>query len=114
MPTKLTSDNIKKGVWTLPSLLNGWLDYDTNYNSIAYHKDELGYVHLKGLARAGTIGQPAFVLPAGFRPIRQNLIATISNGVIARIDVYANGTVTPSLGSNAWFSFDNITFLAEQ
>ena len=52
--------------WITPSLLNGWTSISGS--TVAYFKDTLGFVHLKGKAATGTINQDMFILPLGYRP----------------------------------------------
>jgi len=100
-----------------PAFQNAWLNYDTTFNSAAFRKTVDGTVLLKGLIRSGT---PAaiFILPVGYRPLKQYLFIGWSVNSSARIDVLSGGTVLLVVydtgGSNAFVSLDNIQFYAEQ
>ncbi|PSB22155.1 hypothetical protein C7B65_01755 [Phormidesmis priestleyi ULC007] len=97
--------------WQTPTLQNGWVNYDTTYNSAAYFKDSLGIVHLKGLVKAGT--GTIFTLPVGYRPLNQELHAVATHpNEMGRIDILTNGQVYMQKGNNAWISLDGITFRA--
>ena len=98
--------------WQTPALANGWVAYDTTYNSPQFYKDSLGYVHIKGMIKSGT-SAVMFVLPAGYRPIKRYLFAGVSNNAVARIDVENNGIVSGIVYNNVWVSLDNINFRAE-
>ncbi len=98
--------------WIVPTLAGSWVTYDGTYNIEGYRKDAEGYVHLKGLVKSGT--GTIFTLPVGFRPSRRQLLGTISNNAIGRIDVTPTGTVSMSTGVTNWISLDGLTFKAEQ
>lgn len=99
--------------WIAPTLLNGWVYYGHVWNTAGYFKDSFGIVHLKGLIKNGSTGQPIFTLPAGYRPAQQELHAACTNSnTIGRIDIRANGEVIMESGSNVWISLDGITFRA--
>jgi hypothetical protein len=88
-----------------------WVNYDTtNFNAAGFMIDEFGIVHLRGLISTGTIGQPAFTLPEGYRPLRHCIFPGISIGAFAAIRVEPNGTVRVVSGNNAWVSLEGITF----
>lgn len=100
------------GPFIAPTLLNSWVNYDVAYNSAGYYKDAFGVVHLRGLIKDGVVTSPAFLLPIGYRPSAQGAFATMANDLFARVDVLADGNVTPKVGSNTFFSLDGITFKA--
>lgn len=100
--------------WITPTYQNGWVDYDTTYNTTQYYKDKHNFVHIKGMVKNGTANSTIFTLPVGYRPARRYLFVTISNGAIGRVDVLPDGQVMMQSGSNAWFSLDIINFRAEQ
>lgn len=52
--------------WTALTLVNSWATVSGRTPS--YHKDALGYVHLRGMMSGGASGSLAFTIPAGFRP----------------------------------------------
>ena len=95
-----------------PAFENSWANYSAAYNSAAYMKDSLGFVHLKGLVKDGTIGQAVFTLPAGYRPANTVLQSTVSNSAAGASYIYATGAVNAQIGNNAWFSLEGITFYA--
>jgi hypothetical protein len=105
--------------WVAPSLQNGWVNYDTgSWNAAGYYKDAMGFVHLRGLVKSGTVA-PAmiFTLAGGYRPGRQVIIAAIAGSGIADLRVTPSGDVTVSgylaSGSNFFVSLEGITFYAE-
>jgi hypothetical protein len=105
-----------------------WHANDNNVNKVAFYKDSLGVVHLKGKAKCvGTVCNSAslvYQLPAGYRPLQQQIFVGLAGqnqnvaGTATRINVEANGWVskapTAMDSQNGWVSFDGITFRAEQ
>jgi hypothetical protein len=99
--------------FTPPDFLNSWVNFDTGFSPAGYYKDAFNRIHLRGLIKNGTVGSPAFNLPAGFRPEATILYGTISNSLIGRVDVTPNGDVTPIAPSNnAWVSLEGLSFVA--
>lgn len=113
--------------WITPTLLNGWTNYNVDFSAIGYHKDTLGYIHLKGVVAAGGGNAAIFKLPAGYRPSKTqpHIIAVNTNGTTdatGRININPNGDVvylltniSPTIGNGGWVSLANIPpFLGEQ
>ena len=97
-----------------------WENFDTDHNSAAFYRDPFGVVHLKGLVKGGGCNF-LFQLPAGYRPARREVHATLSNNQVARVNigVFPVGPAVPGLVygetgtySTAWLSLDGITFRA--
>ena len=97
------------GSWTVPTLVNGWVNYGGGFSPVGYCKGGPGFVHLRGLIANGTAGT-IFTLPPGFRPTYRQLLATISSSALARVDIYADGTVISLIYNSAWLSLDGLTF----
>lgn len=105
--------------WTNATLLNNWVQYDltdtpSSWPAPSFRKDDLGMVHLRGLAKLGTTTSPTaiFNLPAGFRPNRSHIGLALCDTGVAQFDI-VNGNVRIIAGTNGWFSFNGISFLAE-
>ena len=65
---KMTAVPAGQQAWQAPTLLNGWTNYDaTTWDPVGYMKDSLGFVHLRGFVKGGTIstGTIVFKLPVG-------------------------------------------------
>lgn len=112
----MTFDAIKPhviGVAGEPTFTNSWVIYGAPYAKAAYIKDANGWVHLLGVIKSGTLGQPAFTLPPGYRPqVAPGPFAVVSNGAFGRVDVGTDGTITPqSPSSNLSVVLDGIVFL---
>ena len=116
---KVSQQVIKEDIWHEvgtagePAFANSWVNYSTAYNSCAFMKDALGFVHLKGLMKSGTVGLAAFTLPAGYRPIKGNIFASNGAGAYASVYVNTTGTVVPTVGNNGFIAIDGMTFRAE-
>lgn len=98
--------------YTAPTLLNGWADFGAGYNPAGYMLDGLGFVHLRGLIKLGTMQQTAFTLPVSARPANSEFIATVSANAFGSVVILADGSVKPWDGVNTWFSLDGVTFRA--
>lgn len=103
----------------ITAFLNGWSNLGSTFARAAYMLDTQGFVHLRGLI-LNAAGQgpniPAFVLPVGFRPAKQEAFFVTSEGAGAgtRLDVFPNGEVWPSVNVtvpvNGFRSLAGITF----
>lgn len=96
-----------------PPFLNGWVNYDTTpgWQHAGFWKDPLGFVHLRGLIKNGTLSTNAFVLPPGHRPLSgAELFAVQSTGSLGRVDIQSDGSVFMNVPSNAYVSLSGITF----
>lgn len=97
--------------WITPTLLNGWVAYDTAiYATAQYYKDKFGIVHLRGMIKSGTIGTTAFTLPLGYRPIKREFAPTVSNGAFGAILISETGNVNAQVGNTAYVSLSDISF----
>jgi phage minor structural protein len=99
--------------WIAPTLLNGWVNYGSGYETAGYYKDALGFIHLKGVIKSGTMGAAAFTLPAGYRPSYKKMFIVPTAGGAGRVDIDTSGNViVVSYGSatNGYVSLDGIEF----
>ena len=73
--------NIVQEAWVTPTLLNGWVQDETNY-PVGYMKDQFGFVHFRGRVKdgAGTM----FILPTGYKPNKH-----ISFTIVSDMSAYA-------------------------
>jgi len=108
-----------------------WADWADGYNTVAFYKDSVGQVHLKGLVKSlsGSIAgfacdaapyQDIFQLPVGYRPAATAVFPTLwgASVSVGRIDILNTGWVS-LCGPSHWdvgeyFSLDGISFRAEQ
>lgn len=96
-----------------PAFQNGWTHYDARV--VKFRKIH-GAVHLSGLAGSGTLAATMFVLPAGYRPLIENtftlVFPVVANGALGVVDIWQDGRVQVTSGSNVWVSLAGITFVA--
>ena len=112
--------------WQLPVLQNGWINYNDVYHDIyanvAFYKDSMGIVHLRGLLCNGTKGSIMFTLPAGYRPSATLIVVGVACNLDnestidhpCRIDIDKTGDVHPAINANGWISLAEIDFRADQ
>lgn len=104
--------------WTVVSYEHSWKTLP-EFESAAYLKDTLGFVHLRGRITGGVTASVAFTLPAGYRPnvttivtpaaainVTTPVAALLAIGTTGLVEPYVTGTFT-SVGING------ISFLAE-
>lgn len=110
-----------KPAWTQVDFQNSYGNFNPNYQPVAYQKDALGYVHLRGCASrsvAGFANITVFILPAGFRPALNLVFSTYGNGRFTSLLIRNNGSVELEVSDSATpellVSFEGITFLGEQ
>ena len=105
-----------------------WANFDGVHHTVAFRRDQTGFVHLKGLVRFtpvpdcfcvlahdAAIPWEVFTLPLGFRPAARESQITLQQGRLAGIEVHASGQVILDLigadmGKGEWASLDTITF----
>jgi hypothetical protein len=95
-------------------MLNNWVNfYSPDVEKVRYWKTPDNIIHIEGLLKDGTVGSPAFILPAGYRPPVERIISTTANSAFAQMTVKTDGNVRPHTGVNTpWFSLDGISFRA--
>lgn len=99
-------------IWTAITPNAGW----TAGGGLAYWKDPTGVVRLKGNVSFFAAANPAFTLPAGFRPsVLRSTAAVNSNAAVVRLQYDATGafSVFPLPANNDVIYLDGISFLAE-
>jgi len=105
---------IPQQAWQAPTLLNNWVNYDTNtFAGAGYMKDSMGFVHIQGLVKSGTVNATVFNLPAGYRPLKAHSFVQNSNSAFGTMNVTGAGNVDIIAGSNVFFYLD-CSFRAEQ
>ena len=96
-----------------PAFTASWAPYGAPYSDPSFLLLPFGYVALHGTMKNGTLGSSAFTLPPGYRPAAPIPFLVLSNGAAGRVDVGADGTVTPLAPStNASVVLDQIIFKA--
>lgn len=106
--------------WSPYPLVNfaSWVTYGA-INTAPMFAVRRDLIILQGLISTGTIGSAFNYLPnalhmdnaiGGSSGLLQN---RPSNGARGRLDIWPSGAVIPQQGSNAWFSMDGFTYVAE-
>lgn len=104
--------------WITPTLLNGWVQYDSVHSAVGYMKDSLGFVHLRGMIKTGGASH-VLTLPAGYRPARVIHFPGVNGGAAAYTRIAGeteapnSGKVTLSATTATWYTLDGICFQAE-
>jgi hypothetical protein len=106
---------VQPPAWSVPTLLNSWVNYGGAYTIAGYYKDAMSIVHLRGTVKSGTAtpGTAILTLPLGYRPVYQHIFTISSNDVYGQVQINTSGDVTINVGSNVYLSLDNIHFRAE-
>jgi hypothetical protein len=101
--------------WIAPTLLNSWTNIGGGYETTAYLKDGLGFVHLKGVISGGATATTAYVLPAGYRPGAKTFVSGTNNaGTSSSVQIDTVGNVLVVIASaGTAVGLSGITFLAE-
>lgn len=98
----------RPGPWKFPTLLNSWADYnatDAGFQKTRYRREGADVVRIEMMVRAGTVNNPAFVLPTGYRPLLAQLFVGLDGaGVGQRLSVLANGNVVPVAGNTTFWA----------
>ena len=118
MAQKVTKNQIEtQQAWQSPTLLNSWVNYGGTFSNAGYMKDSLGFVHLRGLIKDGTVTLAAFNLPAGYRPANDTAFVVNSNSAFGVVQVLGQSTnpgdVRILQGNNAFVYLEGIMFKAE-
>lgn len=94
-----------------PPFQNGWVNYGDPYDTAGYYMQPDFWVRLKGVVRSGTDNTIMFTLPEAYWPPASFAFTTSSNGAVASVTVFANGTVRKTVGgNNTYVSLDGITY----
>jgi hypothetical protein len=104
-----------------------WSDRGSPYNPVSFMRDQLGFVHLRGVAKntqpgtlsggCGTLSPGViFQLPPGYRPANQEAFANDNTDGFGRLDVTPDGFVCASTDTpgSGFATLDGITFRAAQ
>jgi hypothetical protein len=95
-----------------PVFENGYTDGGTT-EPVAFYKDALGIVRLRGRVTGGTASTPAFTLPPGYRPSATVVCPTSANNAYGEVHIVSSGGVYAGvIGSNLYVVLDGITFRA--
>lgn len=99
------------GDWIDATLINNWVAFDS-VRKPAYRRCADGRVQFRGMLKNGAVGTVAFKLPSEFYPPFGMNFAVPSGGGYGQVGIVSQN-VTPSIGSNAYFSLDGISYFAQ-
>jgi len=110
----VTPDALTLPWWNF-GLVNGWARYSTGFPQPAILTREDGLTMTKGLVAGGTVNAKIFNSPATALPESEVILASVSNALWNRVDIYAKdqgqddrgGFVQINNNGNAWQSLDN-------
>jgi hypothetical protein len=96
-----------------------WTNLGGVHNTVAFYRDPLGVVHLKGVAKCilqdNCSTASIFTLPPEYRPAAQEAFPVLTGTGLARVDVTSTGVAvlrSPSVLTHDWVTLDGITFRA--
>ena len=111
-----------------PAFNTNWRAYSAGgsaYGKVRFFKDYIGMVHLEGVAETtATPGSPlVYSLPAGYRPVQQQVIGCIGNApsetqVLVRVEILVTNNIqvqNPAytvFTASSWLSLNDIHFRA--
>lgn len=104
---------VTQEAWITPTLVNSWVNFGSGTDNASYMKDTLGFVHLKGRVKSGTIGATIFTMPVGYRTNFTKAFVVDSNAMFGRLTIASDGSVVCAVGSNVFVSLDGVSFKAE-
>lgn len=108
--------DLRLGAWQTPALNAPWTNYGDAFAKAGYRKDG-NRVQLRGLVKSGSGSSIVFLLPAGFRPLAQQLFVVNTDIAVAvRVDVRSNGELflpQTTSGPLGWLSLDGISFYVD-
>ena len=90
-------------------LTNG-SNYGSGYLPFKVYKLSNNIVKMNGLINC-TFGQTICTLPENCRPKGQLIFVCMASSGALRVDICANGNVSPSGSGSGWLSLDNICFI---
>jgi hypothetical protein len=96
------------GTGGAPAFEHSWVNFAAG-REVGFYRDR-GRVYLEGLAKGGTVGQPLFTLPTGYRPTGQWDWPVISNDTAAFMTISTGGAVVLNSGSNIYVDLSSISF----
>ena len=101
-----TNMTVTQEAWTVPTLLNSWVDYALGFDLRGYRKDASGTVHIQGLVKNGSaVNAVIFTLPTGYRPANNLVFGGYSYAGPTDLRVMSNGDVNINTGgSTNWSS----------
>jgi hypothetical protein len=100
-----TLEQPKDTPWYDFTLLNGWANYGSGFETAQYYRAGNKRVYLKGVISGGTATQGTVLceLPEGFRPQEDIFVVGMSHHQEALFFITTDGEVILQSGSYHWF-----------
>ena len=102
-----------------PYFLNGWTNFEDDFENVEIFKNKDGLVTLNGLVK-GDYSKIIFRLPEGWKPKKQLIFSICSDNTSRRIDINSNGELflnsngnAGTVSGNGWVSLSGISFYAK-
>jgi len=104
-------NSLTQRVWHTPTLVNGWVNYDSGYQTVRYSKGHDGVVRIEGMVKSGT-NNIVFYLPEDYRPKMYQIFTCYSHSGPTRVDVNPpDGAVYLNTGySTNWTSISCVSY----
>lgn len=111
----ITQDQFNLNWLSVTTFLNSWVNFGGVYRPAQYTKDPMGFVHVRGIVKSGSVGTFIFQLPVGFRPLRYteafaSMASTGGTANLCRLEVDLNGNVYHAFGGVDYVLLNPITF----
>lgn len=92
-----------------------WVDWGGAFTGVAYWRDSIGLIHVRGLAKTLVVRAASsviFTLPEGFRPAAEELFPGNISSAFAQVHVNAAGQVFPgpACAANDYVALSGIIF----
>lgn len=97
-------------VYTAPTFLNAWVNFNAAWEPAGYTIDPYGTVHLKGTVANGVAAAAIFNLPVGYRPALNNMFSVVANNAFGRLDVESGGDVILRVGAVGFVNLSGVSF----
>ena len=102
-----------------PYFLNGWTNFESEFENVEIFKNKDGLVTINGLVK-GDYSKIIFRLPEGWKPKKQLIFSVSSDNISRRLDINSNGELflntngdVGTVTGSGWVSLSGITFYAK-
>ena len=113
----VSPSDLTVGDWITPTLIGGWVQYNSTNFPVGYYKDKNNIVHFRGKLSGGSYSTIAFTLPVGYRPktYLDFSVPNSSTSICTASDITPSGGFYPSNYGvyNSFIDISGITFRAE-
>ena len=95
--------------WAALDLKNNWVNFNIDAWDVAeYRKTDFTNVHVRGMIKDGITSPSTNIatLPEGFRPLKHLAFITLSNDLLGRVDIKANGVIKVQIADPTFIFMD--------